>query len=172
MIQGCRDGSRRHQQALYELFSRKMYGVCVSYMTDRDAAMDVLHDAFMKIFKSIGNYESLPQLEAWTRKVVVHTAIDHLRRRKKLLYIEQEEGSVLEKPEDSVNHKIDANDVNKIVEMLPAGARAVFNLYALEGYNHREIAEQLNISEGTSKSQLSRARELLRGFVNVHYQLP
>lgn len=171
IIDGCRNGSRLHQQALYELFSKKMYRISLSYVNDPDDAMDILHDAFMKVFKGFREYETLPQLDAWLRRVTVNTAIDYLRRKKRLQYIGDLEGSVLELESDPLNERQLGKDLKKIIDMLPAGAKTVYNLYCLEGYNHREISGALGISEGTSKSQLSRARELLRQLILEHYEI-
>lgn len=169
IVEGCRKGNRKDQQALYDHFSRKMYRVCLSYVSESDDAMDILHDSFIKIFARLGEYNSLQQLEAWIRQLTVNTAIDFLRRRKKMVYIGEDEFRLEQSPVDTTGQQMENRDLGSLIDLLPVGAKTVFNLYAVEGYNHREIASRLDISEGTSKSQLSRARQLLQGMLKTHY---
>ncbi|TND10324.1 MAG: RNA polymerase sigma-70 factor, ECF subfamily [Bacteroidetes bacterium] len=169
IVDGCRKGNRKDQQALYDFFSRKMYRVCLSYVSESEDAMDILHDSFIKIFAKLAQYDSIQQLEAWIRMVTVNTAIDFIRRKKKIVYLENDDYRLEQMQTDPTGEKMESRDLDALIDLLPNGARTVFNLYAIEGYNHREIADRLEISEGTSKSQLSRARQLLQDLLKIHY---
>lgn len=174
ILEGCRKGNRKNQQEFYDHLSRRMYRVCLSYVSEQEDAMDILHDSFIKIFGKLpqqgtDTFGSLSQLEAWVRTITVNTAIDYIRKKKKILYIENDDYRLEPAPVNGTSEKMESNDLGVLIDLLPNGARAVFNLYAVEGYNHREIAQQLEISEGTSKSQLSRARQLLQAMLKTHY---
>jgi RNA polymerase sigma factor (sigma-70 family) len=166
IISGCVRGSREAQRELYERFSKNHFRICLNYISDRDVAMDVLHDSFMKIFRGIKPFENGQDFEAWMRTVVINTCIDQIRRAKKMRYLEMEEGEEL--GADQTTGKLEEKDLLSRISLLPEGAKCVLNLYAIEGYNHKEIASLLNISEGTSKSQLSRARQLLKNLIRFN----
>jgi RNA polymerase sigma-70 factor (ECF subfamily) len=143
-----------------------MYGICLSYAGERDLAQDMLHDGFLKIFKTIGQFKLEGSLEGWIRKVITHTAIDHLRKKQRLNHYisdEMQEAQTGEAP--GIQSYLATKEILELVKQLPYGARAIFNLFALEGFSHKEIAEQLQISEGTSKSQYNRARSLLKSWL-------
>lgn len=131
-----------------------------NYITDQESAMDVVHDSFIKIFRNFRMIDDQKAMEAWVRTVTINTAIDALRKLKKLTYLEDSSHDP-EINEENSFARIAVNDLFQSINTLPEGARCVLNLYAIEGYNHKEIANMMNISEGTSKSQLSRARKLL-----------
>jgi len=168
IIKGCLENDRKEQERLYRMFADEMYNVCLTYDQDKEAAKDILQDAFIKVFRNIDQYNGSGSLKGWVRRVVVNTALDHLRRKKgeeRLVDID----SISEKQvltETNASHS-STKEILVAVSRLPEGARLVFNLFALEGYSHKEIAEKLNISEGTSKSQYSRARQLLQLWVEV-----
>lgn len=138
----------------------------MNYINDKDNALDVVHDSFMKIFRKISSFNGEKELEAWMRTVAINTAIDFIRKAKRLEYIESNNDALTKLQTEITSDQVSHNELIRQVELLPAGARCILNLYAIEGYNHREIAEMLNISEGTSKSQLSRARQLLEQILN------
>ena len=166
IVKGCQRNERKYQEIMYRRYSRKMYGICLSYAGDRALAQDMLHDAFLKIFNTIGQFKLEGSLEGWIRKVVTRTAIDLLRKRQRLNHYiteEMEESQTGKAP--LVQSYLATKDILELVRQLPNGARAIFNLFALEGFTHKEIAEQLQISEGTSKSQYNRARVLLKSWV-------
>jgi len=169
IIEGCRKGSRKHQEALYNMFASKMYGVCLTYTKDRDLAQDILHDGFFKVFKKFHQYNEDWSLFAWVRRIIVNTAIDHFRKTNRISNVDFQEKEYLGGSFDDVSESYKTGDLSQIINMLPAGARTVFNLYVVEGYKHREIAELLNISAGTSKSQLSKAKSVLKELVNKYY---
>lgn len=151
------------------MYSQKMYGICIAYMKSTDLAQDILHDSFFKVFKKIDKFKEKPErVEGWIRRIVVNTAIDFLRREKKFTasdFIEEyQTGGYCD-----TAHQSNVNDLSDLIDLLPDGARTVFNLYSLEGYKHKEIAEMLNITVGTSKSQVSRARSILQVLVQKYY---
>jgi len=169
LIQNCLKQDRKAQALLYHTFSSKMYGVCLGYAKDRDEAKDILQEGFIKIFANLKNYTGKGSFEGWIRKIIVNTAIDHYRKSANghtSLNIEnvpdiQTNCSVLE--------AMGAKELVVLIHKLPEGARLIFNLYVVEGYTHKEIAEIMNISEGTSKSQFSRGKHLLQSWLGNLY---
>jgi RNA polymerase sigma-70 factor (ECF subfamily) len=162
LIQGCLRRDRTAQKLLYDTFSAKMYGLCCRYVKDSMEAEDILITAFTKIFEKIDQFKQEGSFEGWIRRIVVNEALTSLRK-KRSLYLETD----LEQADYDPNYKnlsdhLEAEDLLAIVNELPAGYRIVFNMYAIDGYSHKEIAEHLGISENTSKSQLSRARTYLQ----------
>lgn len=169
ILKGCKSNKRKYQELLYRKYAKKMYGICLSYAGDRELAQDILQDSFIKIFNKIREYRMEGSLEGWIRRIIVNTAIDHVRQRQRVKnYIVDDNDNNKEDMDDSdALQNLQTQDVLNQVAKLPEGARLVFNLYALEGYTHREIAEKLNISEGTSKSQYNRARKLLVSWLDT-----
>ncbi len=163
LILGCIAARPKAQKALFDLYAPKLYAVCLRYMKDQVRAQDTLQDALIKIFAKISNYKSEGSFEGWLKKITVNTCLDQLRKDKKLL---------TDLAIDDVSHKLSTNsfsaeklmadDLLNLVQALPDGYRTVFNLFAIEGYSHQEIAKQLGISESTSKTQYLRARAYLK----------
>ncbi|MBK7964962.1 MAG: RNA polymerase sigma factor [Bacteroidetes bacterium] len=152
------------QRLLYEKFARKMFGVCLRYTKQREEAEDLLQEGFIKVFQKISSYKAEGSLEGWIRRVMVNTALDHIRQQKMLwsdLTEVQEESE-----EPIIGNELGAAELMAQLQKLPMGYKTVFNLHAIEGYSHKEIGEMLGISEGTSKSQYSRARNQLMILVN------
>lgn len=168
ILKGCRAGKAKYQQMLYELYYGKMFSVCLRYSRSREEAKDVLHEGYMKVFSGIGNYKGDGSLEGWVRRIMVNTAINHYHKNKKLkdtFSIEDEYDEVAEHDhltEEDVIQQMAYEDLLNVIRTLPPAYQTVFSLYAIEGYNHREIAEMLHISEGTSKSNLAKARKKLQ----------
>ncbi len=162
IIEGCMAGKQRHQAALYEKYSSKMFAVCLRYASDYHTAEDILQDGFIKVFSSITKYRNEGSLEGWVRRIIVNTAIEQYRKNIAMYPISDDHTDDPCYVDDKTAQSIDAADMMQIVQDLAPGYRTIFNLYAIEGYNHKEIGEMLNISEGTSKSQLARARYLLQ----------
>lgn len=163
LIEACIRNERTAQRQLYELYAGKFYAVAVRYMKDEDDAADVLQDAFVKVFKYINTFRFDCPFEAWSRRIVINTALKALQKRKRMGYqIDANEltNQLSEKAVDISNMALE--QLMCLVHALPEGCQAIFNLYAIEGYKHHEIADLLNISEGTSKSQYSRAKQLLQ----------
>ena len=151
------------QTRLYEKFSSKMLAVCTRYVGDKTEAEDVMIDGFMRIFDKIDQFTFQGSFEGWVRRIMVNEALMYVRS-KKMIIVDLEYATE-ETSNASFSTDLEAADLMKIIEELPVGYRTVFNLYAIEGYNHQEIGEMLGISEGTSKSQLSRARVMLQAKV-------
>lgn len=161
LVEGCRKHERKTQELLYRKYAGEMLRVCLAYEPDRDEAKDILQNAFLKVFRNIEAYNGDGTLKAWIRRIINNTAIDAYRKKQKDRTVRIDDVSQLNEPVEEVSDPLVCQDLLREVEKLPDGARIVFNLYAIEGYGHKEIAEKLNISEGTSKSQLNRARKLL-----------
>lgn len=163
LIQDCIAARPKAQKALFDIYAPKLYVVCLRYMKDQMRAQDVLQDTFVKIFAHIGNYKSEGAFEGWLKKIAVNTCLDQLRKDKKLLTdVSLDDVSHKLAHQDYSVEKLMADDLLKLVQALPDGYRTVFNLFAIEGYSHQEIAQQLSISESTSKTQYLRARAYLK----------
>lgn len=169
LIRGCQKGSRIHQQALYRQYYRKMLGVCMRYTNQQEDAEDVLQEAFIKIFKHIKGFRGKGSFEGWIRRIMVHTAIEHYRKRSRYFMVEIDHASEVELSADQLSD-MSRDEILEMIQTLPVGYRTVFNLYAIEGYPHKEIAEMLGISIGTSKSQFSRAKALLKEKMEMQRQ--
>lgn len=169
IIEGCARHDRRAQQMLYDRYSRLLFGVCMRYASDRAEAEDILQESFLKIYFSIRDYSGTGSFTGWMRKIVVNTAITHYHRNlKHKHYVEIEEYVSVETGVSSFEEDFFTSDeLFKVLNELPPGYRMVFNLYAIEGYKHKEIAEMLGIDINTSKSQYSRAKAALREKLEV-----
>ncbi|MFT7589069.1 MAG: RNA polymerase sigma factor (sigma-70 family) [Limisphaerales bacterium] len=166
MVTACVSQDRKAQEFLYKKFYGKMMGLSLRYARDRDEAAEILNKGFFKVFKSLGQYDNKKgKLEAWIYRIVMHSAIDHYRTR-----IKPERKSTIEDlsakdsqyKSESALDRLSAEEILALVHQLSPAYRTVFNMYVLDGFNHREIGEQLGISEGTSKSNLSKARKNLQ----------
>ena len=160
LIDGLRQNDSRSQNRVYERFSSIMYAVSLRYVKDPDSAQDILLKGFMKVFSNIRQYRGEGSFEGWIRRIVINEALMFLRKHKNMS-VEVDIEEARDTAASTYDH-LEAEALLNIVQQLPVGYRTVFNLYAIEGYSHAEIAEMLNISEGTSKSQLSRAKQLIR----------
>jgi RNA polymerase sigma factor (sigma-70 family) len=164
IVEGCMNQNRLAQKKLYEFFVRRMLVVCQRYTHDKDDAEDVLQDAFVKVFQQIHTFRFDCPLEQWIKRVVINTAISFLRK-EKTWHEGREEitpwSEAIADTETTIS-SIQYEQLLALIRSLPAGCQAVFNLYAIEGFEHKEIAELLKISEGTSKSQYHRAKQLLQ----------
>lgn len=161
-IKKCASGDRKAQTALYNHFSSKMFGVCLRYSKDAVEAEDNLQDGFIRVFTKIGQYGFKGSFEGWMRRIMVNTSLEKFRKNNHLYPVEDmvmfESVQIAEETISSIS----ADDLIKIIQKLPPRYRMVFNLYAIEGYSHQEIAKLMKITEGTSKSNLSRARIILQ----------
>lgn len=163
IIDGCLKKNAVAQKFLYDNFSGKMMGVCLRYCDSEQEAEDVLQNGFITVFEKLESFKAEGSFEGWIRKIIVNTALSNIRKNKKFrqnIAIDKVE-FMLSTP-SQVGADFAARDLLKIIQQLPKGSRTVFNLFAIEGYSHGEIAAMLNISEGTSKSQYSRARAYLQ----------
>ncbi len=176
IVEGCIANNRKCQEQLFKLFYGKMLSVCIRYIPDRDSAQEVLQEGFIKVFDKIGAFDHKGSLEGWIRRIVVNTAIDHIRKSKKDPFrtdqdddfklgasdpmVEMEELQLLE---------LKAELAMEAIQQLSPAYRTVFSLYVLEDYSHKEIAEKLGISEGTSKSNLAKAKMNLQRILIEKY---
>ena len=163
LIDRCQKHEPAAQHALYNAYARKMMAVCYRYGHDRETAQDLLQEGFLKVFTAIGSYAGKGSFEGWIRRIFINTALEHLRHPdvlKETADIDSEES--LQEPDYSTLERLSVEELLEIVAELPGGFRTVFNLFVVEGYNHKEIGEMLGITESTSRSQLARARRWLQ----------
>lgn len=164
IINGCLKGNRRDQELLYRRHAAKLFAVCLQYSGNDEEARDILQEGFMKIFENLVQYKHEGSFEGWMRRIVVNTALEKYRSKHNLYRVDDIE-QIPEpdaEPDNEDYAGLEATDLLEIIRELPPKYRMVFNLYAIEGYSHREISNMVNISEGTSKSNLSRARIILQ----------
>jgi len=163
IILGCIAGRPKAQKALFDIYAPKLLVICLRYMKEVPRAQDTLQDAFVKIYKHLPDYKFEGVFEGWVKRITVNTCLDQLRKDKKTLSdVSIDDVSFKLARHDHSIEKLMADDLLKLVQSLPDGYRTVFNLFAIEGYSHQEIATQLNISESTSKTQYVRARAYLK----------
>lgn len=164
LVERCLKKDPLAQKQLFEFYSKKMMGVCLRYSKDFDDAQDILQMGFVKVFEKLELYTYQGSLEGWIRRVIVNTALDNIRKNKKFLKnIEIDRVDYqLQNEDENVLDSLSARDLLKVIQAMPTGFKTVFNMFAIEGYSHKEIAEELNISVSTSKSQFSRARVYLQ----------
>lgn len=162
LLEGCKRKERKAQELLYQALASKMLGVCVRYAKDSFEAEDILQSGFIKVFQKVSEFRGDGSFEGWIRRIMVNTAIEVYRKNQRSLNVVDID-QVFDEPQTMFDMSgLETKDLLKLIKQLPGGYRLVFNMYVIEGYSHKEIGEQLNISEGASKSQLSRARALLR----------
>ena len=176
IIAGCKEQKRDAQRALYDQYARMMYGICLRYMSDSDSAKDLLQDGFIKVFASIDSFQGKGSFEGWIKRIFVNLALETIRKQKNIIVNSEEIQSlpdVADDADDDQMYKISETELLKMVKELPKGYSTIFNLYAIEDYSHKEIAEMLNINEGTSRSQYVRARKILqekvKQYINDNY---
>lgn len=159
IIEGCLKNNRLAQQKMYEKLAPRMFALCMRYIGEREAARDVLHDAFIILFRKLESYNGSGSFEGWARRIFVTAALMQLRKKDALKFsVEIENALSIQSDTENALQKMDAAKLMKLVMEMPAGFRTVFNMFAIEGFSHSEIAKTLNITEGGSRSQLSRAR--------------
>jgi RNA polymerase sigma factor (sigma-70 family) len=162
LIKGCLSGDSRMQEELYNRFASKMYAVCLRYSNNSEDAQDLLQEGFIKIFKNLDKFRAEGSFEGWIRRVFVNTSIEHYRRKVNLVSTSEREDVMVVDSSWNALDKLGEKDIIALVQDLSPGYRTVFNMYAIEGYSHKEIGNMLGISEGTSKSQLARAKGILQ----------
>lgn len=167
LIENCQKGHIDAQRAIYERFSSKMFGVCLRYCKSREEAEDCLQDGFVKVFQKIGMFQFKGSFEGWMRRIMVNTVMESFRKKNPVFSVEDlSVFNIPEEPEQNANPLMKEQQLLELINQLPPQYKMVFNLYALEDYSHEEIAKTLGISVGTSKSNLSRARQWLRDRIN------
>ncbi|EIA09087.1 RNA polymerase sigma factor [Flavobacterium frigoris] len=165
IIQLAVDNNRQAQQQIYTRFSPKMLSICRLYVKDIQQAEDVMITSFMKVFTSLKNFQHNGSFEGWIRRIIVNECISFLRVNKKVNFIE--DAVYVEESDEVEECELSSDDIQFMIDNLAVGYKMVFNLYAIEGFKHKEIAVMLEISEGTSKSQLSHARKILQQQINA-----
>lgn len=168
LVPACRDGDRRAQKRLYDALAPKMMALCMRYMGDREDAEDILQEGFVTVFTKLDSYTGSGSFEGWARKIFVNTALMHLRRTDALgLSDDIEEARSLHSEEATPLEKIGFKELLKMISALPAEYRTVFNMYVMEGYSHKDIADELGCTEATSRSRLQRARIKLQEMIRA-----
>ena len=162
LIEACIKGDRAAQRNLYDMFSSRMYLVCLRYTKSQQEAEDVLQDSFIKVFKSLKSYRGDSRLDYWIKRIVINTALNSQRKKLYMYPMVDIEDIKNEFDHSKTLSSFRMEDLLRMIRELPAGCQTIFNMFAIEGYSHKEIAEMLNVSEGTSKSQFARARKLLQ----------
>jgi RNA polymerase sigma-70 factor (ECF subfamily) len=171
LIEGCIKGDRFSQSRLYNLYNQKMFLVCLRYARNREEAEEILQEGFMKVFEFIHQYKFSGSFEGWMRKIMVNCALQKYRSKTHLRpVVDIDATAVADKSHDEIIATLGTKELLNMVQQLPPAYKMIFNLYVFEGMKHREIAELLGISEGTSKSNLSDARALLQKAVNKSLQ--
>jgi RNA polymerase sigma factor (sigma-70 family) len=162
IIKDCKAGNNKAQATLYRLYAPKLFGVCMRYSRDQTEAEDILHEGFVRIFEKIGQYKNTGSFEGWMYRIVVNIALEHYRKKKRLQIVED---VTFYDNQDKSNINLESlneQHLLKLIQELSPQYKIVFNLYAIDGYSHKEIADMLGISEGSSKSNLARARKTLQ----------
>jgi len=165
LVSGCAKGDRAMQKALYDQYASRMLTVCMRYSKNREDAEDILQEAFIKVFNKIESFRKESTLGYWIKRIVINTALNY-HRKSVYLYPHFDIDDMHQLGDDEVLvSDYNYRDLLKLLQSLPQGCQVIFNLYAVEGYKHKEIAELLNISEGTSKSQYARAKSLIKDMI-------
>ncbi|MEO1409751.1 MAG: RNA polymerase sigma factor [Bacteroidota bacterium] len=165
VFEGCLAGKRQSQALLYNYFAPKMFGICLRYASDYHSAEDILQEGFIKVFNNLYRFRGEGSFEGWLKRIFINTAIEYYRKSLNLKKNVELDKAPEPTYASTAIGRLATADLLKLVQKLPPGYRTVFNLYAIEGFAHREIGEMLGISEGTSKSQLARARETLKKMI-------
>lgn len=167
IIQGCIEQKVHAQELLYNRYAPNMYGICLRFAKNAMEADDILQESFIKIFRNLESFQFKGSFEGWIRRTIINTAINYIKKNLKHQYHDDvDEVRTIEGNLESGLEKLSVEELLTLIRELPTGYSTVFNLYVIEGYSHREIAEQLGVSENTSKSQLARARQALQKKLN------
>ncbi|TXB64387.1 RNA polymerase sigma factor [Vicingus serpentipes] len=177
IVKKCVNGDRKAQKELYKKYYSKMMNVCYRYSKNSADAEDLLQDGFVKVFTNLSRYDFNGSLEGWIRRIMVNTAIDFYRKNKNIYFVDEEGDYTLETSKvesaDQIYSQFGVDIIMAAIQELSPVYKTVFNMYVIDGYKHKEIAEQLDISEGTSKSNLAKAknnlREILNNIEKIHY---
>ena len=172
VLKGCSRGDLKAQEELCKQYYGYVMSVALRFSSCHDNALEIANDSFLKIFRKIRSYQISKEFKPWIRKIVVNTALDHYRKDKKNSVEIPIEAAYNEPVDESVMDNLNAEEIIKLINSLPANYRYTFSLFEIEGYSHDEIAQQLGITSGTSRSNLTRAKEMLRKMIliNCHYE--
>lgn len=172
IIVGCKEQKHEAQRMLYEKYARTMYGICLRYCSDEDAAKDLLQDGFIKVYANINSFQEKGSFEGWLKRVFINLALENIRRQKNIIHSSEDIQEIPDivdgATEEDGMYSISESVLLKMIQELPKGYSTVFNLYAIEDFAHKEIAEMLGITESTSRSQYVRARQILQDKVKKY----
>lgn len=168
VIEECLKGNPKAQKSLYEHYAPKMMGVCIRYAGNRDAAGDLLQDGFVRVFTCLHEYKAIGSFEGWIRKIFIHCALEKIRSEKIFSKVTTGEFDMIDGIPSALE-RLTEMEMLQIIGQLPEGYRTVFNLFAVEGFSHKEIGEMLHITESTSRSQYARARQSLKEIIKKMY---
>ena len=166
IVNRCKQNDPKAQEILFNSFSKSLYGICCRYLKNRDDAEDVLQDSFIKILLNINQYRGEGSFEGWMKRITVNTALTYLKEKQKIKFETADKLYIVDEPEEEIDQDIKAEYILECLNELPMGYRTIFNLYLVEGFSHKEIADQLGIKEATSRSQYSKARQYLIELIN------
>ena len=169
LLKGCKKGKPKSQEALYRRFASAMYGICLQYASSEEDAQDIMQDGFVKVFRKLDQVNNPAAFPGWIRRVMINTALEKYRSQVILQRMDDVQEEADEALDDGIFDNLTCQELVKLIQTLSPRYRMVFNLYAIEGYSHQEISEELGISVGTSKSNLSRARAILQGKIKDIY---
>ena len=169
LLKGCRRGKPRSQEALYKRFAPAMYGICLQYASSEEDAQDIMQEGFIKVFKKLDQVNNPAAFPGWIRRVMINTALEKYRSQVILQRMDDVKEEADEAMDDGIFENLTCQELVVLIQTLTPRYRMVFNLYAIEGYSHQEISEELGISVGTSKSNLSRARAILQEKIKNRY---
>lgn len=169
LLKDCKRGKRGSQEELYRRFASAMYGLCLQYASSEEDAQDIMQDGFIKVFAKLEQVKNPAALPGWIRRVMINTALEKYRSQVLLQRVDDVREDIGEAPGNGVFEDLTCEELMGLIQTLTPRYRMVFNLYAIEGYSHQEISEALDISTGTSKSNLSRARAILQDKINTMY---
>lgn len=172
ILSACIKGEKKGQEKLYRIVAPQMYAVCLRYTGNEDDARDVMQDGFIKVFNKISQFSGMGSLEGWIRKIMVNTALEKFRSKPNVIYLDNSYYTIEDSENQNAIQQLNAEEILKLVQELSPAYRMAFNLFAIDGYSHKEIAEKLGISEGTSKSNLSRARIILQARIKELFAVP
>lgn len=165
----CASGDNSAREELYRRYAGGLYTICLRYLGDRELAKDLMHDSMIKIFDSVGRYRPVGSLKSWCSKITINMVIDYIRKRKKMdIYTQDNAGDKFTEPQNDDVQTIPEEELMRMVMSLPTAKRLVFNLYCVENYSHKEIADMLGINEKTSSSLLFKARKQLATMINEY----
>ena len=170
VVKRCSRGDLKAQEHLYKKFYGYVLSISLRFSSSRDNALEIANDSFLKIFNNIGSFQAEKEFKAWVRRIVVNTAIDYYRKEKKNIAEISIDETFSEFDDESVLDKMNAEEIIKLINSLPMQYRYTFTLFEIEGFTHDEIAQQLGITPGTSRSNLTRAKKLLRQMILKHYE--
>jgi len=169
LLKGCKKGRPKSQEALYGQFSSAMYGICLQYASNEEDAQDILQEGFIKVFVKLDQVKNPAAFPGWIRRIMINTALEKYRSQVILQRVDDVKGEIHAASDDEVFSELTSEELVALIQTLSPKYRMVFNLYAIEGYNHQEIGDELGISVGTSKSNLSRARAILQEKIKKIY---